>query len=103
MSLAAVVVGFITSTITFAVKFFKTHFAKTVAEDRLEIRDVLLGFICEAEAFLSYSGEEKKDFVLTKIKDFAEKNGLTYNVERVAAKIDQIVTLSKLVNINKTN
>lgn len=103
MSLIAGVVGFIFSTIAFAVKFFKSHSAKTAAEHKLEIGDVLLGFICEAETMSTLSGAEKKQFVLERVEAFARSNGLTYGIATISTKIDQIIALSRLVNFGKTN
>jgi hypothetical protein len=98
LSLVVTVAGFVTSTVAFASKYIKSHFLHRVAEDRLQIRDVLLGFIIEAEKFLNLSGKEKKEFVMERIETFAHETGTTYNAERVSKKIDEIIALAKVVN-----
>jgi hypothetical protein len=98
LSLAASAVGFIISTVTFAVKYVKSRFAKTEATDRLQIRDVLLGFIVEAEKTVGISGEDKKKYVMECIKKFAETNNVSFSETRVSKKIDEIVALAKVVN-----
>jgi len=101
LSLVVTTVGFIASTITFLVKYIKTHFAKKNAEHHIAIRDVLLGFIHEAEKILDKTGEEKKAFVMTKIQEYAESKNLKYDMSHIGNVIDEIVNLTKLVNTLK--
>ena len=56
-------------------------------------------FIREAEKFTAYSGAEKKAFVMTKANQFALKNNLAFYEEQVSEKVEELVTLTKQVNI----
>jgi len=98
LSLAATAMGFVASTVTFAVKYVKNKTAKIDAEHHIGVRDVLLGFIAEAEKIDGYTGTEKKAYVLEKVAQFAKSNRVGYCVDRVSAKIDEIIALTKLVN-----
>jgi hypothetical protein len=99
LSAVATTIGFLTSTVFYIIKYIKAAKSKQNSEHHIEIRDVLLGFIIEAEKFASLTGEQKKQYVMDKIRDFAATNNLTYNVDGVSKKIDEIVALAKVVNI----
>ena len=54
-----------------------------------------------AENFSNYSGEEKKQFVLTKVNQFAIENGLKFDAETTAAQVEKLIELSKKINAKK--
>ena len=54
-----------------------------------------------AEGFTNYSGEEKKQFVLTKVNQFAIENGLKFDAEETAAKVEKLINLTKKINTKK--
>ena len=51
-----------------------------------------------AESFANYSGEEKKEYVITKVNQFAIENGIKFDLQMVTEKIEEMIELSKKVN-----
>ena len=54
--------------------------------------------IIDAEAFVNYSGAEKKEYVLTKANRFAIENKIPFNETELSDKIEELIILSKEVN-----
>ena len=52
----------------------------------------------EAEKFVNYTGEEKKAYVLTKIRQYTANKNIKFNTDKVSALIEELVLLSKNVN-----
>ena len=99
LSISATAFGFAITTITFLSKFIKSARAKKVAENVVKIGNILLPYIEQAEKFVSFTGEEKKAYVMTKTNQFAIENGIKFEAEKTSAKIDEIVSLCKEVNV----
>lgn len=102
LSIAATAVGLAITTITFLSKFIKSARAKKVAENVVKIGNILLPYIEQAEKFVSFTGEEKKAYVMTKANQFAIENGIKFEAEKTSAKIDEIVALCKEVNVKNS-
>ena len=100
LSMLITIFGFIASTVTYAIKFWKAHKMKTIAENTIEIKIVLLDYIIKAENLLNKTGEQKKEYVVTKVKNYANDNKLVYDETKIDEIIDKIVNLTKQVNIN---
>ena len=58
-----------------------------------------LELIEEAERFIGYSGKEKKEYVIDKIGEYAEELGIKADLQFVSEKIEELVKLTKGVNI----
>ena len=99
LSIAATAVGLAIMTITFLSKFIKSARAKKIAENVVKIGNILLPYIEQAEKFVSFTGEEKKAYVMTKANQYAIENGIKFETEKISAKIDEIVALCKEVNV----
>lgn len=102
LSLAGTVLGLVVTALTFFVKLVKNGRAKKAAEQVLQIANTLLPYIEQAETFVNYTGQEKKQFVMTKANQYAIENGIVFDPEAVSSKVEQLVLLTKSVNI-KTN
>lgn len=102
LSAAGTALGLLVTTVTFLAKFIKNAKAKKVAENIVDISNALIGYIEEAETFLNYSGEEKKQYVMTKANQFAIESGIKFDAETVSAKIEELVGMTKQVNTNKS-
>ncbi len=70
---------------------------KTVNTALLE--EVIAPLMEIAEKFENYSGEEKKEYVITKINQFAVENKLNFDAKAISEKIEQLIKLSKRVNV----
>jgi len=62
------------------------------------LNEQLENFIKQAEKYVSFSGEEKKEWVKSCLMQYAITNKITYNDEEVNQKIENLVELSKEVN-----
>ena len=85
--------------LTFLVKFIKNEKAKKVLNCTLKLAETIQPLIVEAEKFTHFSGEEKKQYVLTKANQFAIDNKLKFDQEKVSAMIDELVETTKKVNM----
>lgn len=102
ISLLGALVATVATAATFIAKFVKSVKAKRVAEQTIEICNALLPFVEQAESFVHYSGEEKKQFVMTKANRYALCRGLAFDEQLVGEKVEELVALTKSVNTTPT-
>ena len=98
ISVAGTSLGLLLTTLTFLIKSIRNAKAKKKAQQMVEICNAILPYIEQAETFLHYSGQEKKEFVLTKANQFAIEQGMDFNPETIGEKIEELVNLTKEVN-----
>lgn len=98
VSAAGAATGLLITTVTFFSQFIRNAKAKKKAQNVIKISNAIVPYIEEAETFLNYSGEEKKQYVMTKANQFAIENGFKFDEEAVSAKIEELVALTKQVN-----
>jgi hypothetical protein len=98
LSVAGTALGLLITAVTFITKFIKNSKAKKAMESVVEIGNAVLPYIRQAETFLNYSGNEKKEYVLTKANQFALEHGMQFDAVAVGEKIEELVTLTKTVN-----
>lgn len=98
VSLASAVLGLLVTTATFLAKFVKNAKLKKIAEQTIEICNIILPYVEQAETFTNYSGEEKKEFVMTKANQYALEHGIKFDKELVSNEVEELVKLSKNVN-----
>ena len=101
LSIAATAIGLLVTTITFLVKFIKNGKLKRAAEHIVKIGNAIVPYIEQAEKFIGYSGEEKKEYVMTKANQFAIEKGIDFDANAVSNKIEELVSLTKQVNVRK--
>lgn len=102
LSIAGTMAGLFIVMLTSICKWIKNSKAKKVAENIIKIGNFIFPYIEEAERFISFTGEEKKAYVMTKANQYAIDNGIKFDEEKTSAKIDEIVALCKVVNVNAT-
>lgn len=90
-------VGFIVSGISWIRYFIMCDKQKKINI----LKETTLGLIEDAEKFSSYSGEEKKQFVLTRAKDFIQSHKLKITDNQLSVMIDRFVEMSNNVNVKK--
>lgn len=88
----------IAALLTFVIKFLKSSKAKRIAEQALKLTEILQPLIVEAEKFVHYSGEEKKQFVLTKVNQYSLENRIRFSSEVVGKQIDEVLLTTTKVN-----
>lgn len=89
------------TTLTFLLKYIGTAKAKKAEEQVKKIGDAVIPYIKEAEAYIHYTGAEKRNYVITKANQYAIENGYNFDEEAVSLKIEELVGLTKKVNTNK--
>ncbi len=102
LSAAGTMIGIIVVMLTSLCKLIKNSKARKMAENIIKMGNFILPYIEEAETFISFTGEEKKAYVMTKANQYAIDNGIKFNEEETSAKIDELVALCKVVNVNTT-
>ena len=98
LSLSGTILGLLITACTFIVKTVNNTKAKHIAEQAIKIGNAVLPFIKEAEKFTSYTGAEKKEYVMTKANQFAIENNIPFNADEVSDKIEELITLTRHVN-----
>jgi len=63
-----------------------------------KVMGVLPQLILEAEKFINYRGQEKKEFVKSRLAVFSVKNSIAFDEARFETAIDEIVRLTREVN-----
>lgn len=102
LSFAVTALGLLISTLTFLTKSIGNAKAKKKANELLELCNVLLPYIEKAEKFVNYTGEEKKEYVMTQVNRYALENGIKFDYNVVSSKIEEYIELSKEVNAKLT-
>ena len=76
------------------IKNKKTNNIKTLFTAKIE------ELICEAEKFSNYTGEEKKQYVISRAKSWLSENNAIkkFSDSTISAMIENVITLSKSVN-----
>ncbi|MDE6013851.1 MAG: hypothetical protein K2O05_00325 [Anaeroplasmataceae bacterium] len=70
---------------------------KILAETEVLAKE-LIPNILEAEKFKSYSGEEKKTYVMVRMLKYAMEHKIKIDEDELSKKIDEMVCLTKQVN-----
>ena len=98
MSLAGVCIGLIVTVATLVAKYAKSAKARQAAEQTIKICNAIVPYIEQAEGFLHYSGEEKKEYVMTKANRYAIENNIAFDEDEISEKVEELIALSKEVN-----
>lgn len=98
ISLGGTIAGLTLTVITFIFKATKNARAKKRAEQVIRMSDAVMPLIREAERFTSYSGEEKKAYVMTRACQFALMNRIRFDEKFMSAKVEELVALTKQIN-----
>ena len=98
--LIGTIFGLVITTLTFLTRSILGAKARKVAEQAIKFSEILMPYVSEAEKFVSYSGAEKKAYVMTKANQFALKYKIAFNEDEVSRKIEELVNLTKQVNIS---
>lgn len=89
-TLTTAVIFIIVSIINF-IKYIK-------AKDWNKVKEEISNLISVAELHLNYTGEEKKEYVLTKINQFAIEHKIKFDGKKASKAIDDLVKITKEVN-----
>jgi len=98
LSLSGSTLGLLVTTLTVLYRLIKSSKARKHAEQAIQISNAVLPFIREAEHFKDFDSIEKKVYVMTKANQFAIRNKIFFNEEKVGERVDELVDLTKCVN-----
>ena len=96
----APILGMLGAIILFIKKSVKNKKLTNVLEMAEEFTERIIPYIKEAEKLIHYTGEEKKNYVMTKLNQYAIENKIKFNQEEASKRIEELVGLTKEVNIN---
>lgn len=102
LSFLAPCVTLLFTTVVFLQKFVKNKRLKKILEKTEEITREIIPCIAEAEKLSNYSGTEKKEYVMTKLNQYAIKNNISFDEEEASRRVEELVALTKEVNISKS-
>lgn len=102
LSVAGAALGLLVTTVTFLTKFITNAKAKKAAENIIAIGNAMIPYIEQAETFVNFSGEEKKEYVLTKANRYSLEHGIAFDENAVSEKIEELIDLTKRVNMRHT-
>lgn len=101
LSLAGTAFSLMVTCLIFIIRLVKTAKDRKMMQNYSFLDDAVAPLMEIAEGFTNYSGEEKKQFVLTKVNQFAIENGLKFDAEETAAKVEKLINLTKKINTKK--
>ena len=101
LSLAGTALSLLITSIIFVVRLVKAVREKRNMQSSSFLYETVAPLMEIAENFSNYSGEEKKQFVLTKVNQFAIENGLKFDAETTAAQVEKLIELTKKINAKK--
>lgn len=98
ITIASACLGFIATLTGFLIPLVKNVKAKNKLKSLNKLSVALQAFVVEAEQRVNFTGEEKKQLVLTKANRYALENKIPFNEQSVEGEIESLVALSKSVN-----
>lgn len=98
LSIAGTVLGLVILCVSFLIKLLQSIRVRKKEQGKTTLLDAVAPIVELAEGFVGFSGAEKKEYVMTKVNQFAIENGIEFNSELVSEKIEELIDLSKQVN-----
>ena len=90
--------GFVATATGLLIPLVKNVKAKNKLRALNKLSTTIQSLIVDAETHSNFTGEEKKDYVLTKANRYAIDNDIPYDEQAVSAEVEDLVALSKEVN-----
>lgn len=98
ITFVSTILGLLVTLVTYILKFVDNKKVKEKALNFISISEKLIELITEVEK-TTLNGLEKKKYVLQKIEEYAKDNNLKYDNEEISNKIEELVSLTRNVNI----
>lgn len=98
LTLCGTAVPLLAGLLTFLVKFVRNEKAKRSLQTVIKLTEALSPMIVKAEEFSHYTGQEKKQFVLTQANQFAIDHKLKFDQDTAERLIEDLVATTKKVN-----
>jgi len=100
ITIASACLGLLATVTGFLIPLVKNVKAKNKLSSINKLAAVLQSLIIDAEQFANYTGEEKKEYVLTKANRYALNNNIAFDEQLVSDKVEDLIKLSKSVNVS---
>ena len=101
LSLAGTALSLLVACVTFVIKLAGSIRRRVREEGATALMNAVAPIVEIAEGFGNYGGAEKKEYVLTKVNQYAIENSIEFDAQSVSDKIEQLVELSRQVNRRK--
>lgn len=88
VSLAGTALSLFIACILFIVKIIRGYITKKKLKNSYVLLEAVAPLMEIAEQFTNYSGEEKKEYVMTRVNQFALENKIKFDSEAVNEKIE---------------
>lgn len=96
--ISLIALSLLSTILTIIIKATKNEKVKKNAETAYTIIKKVQDLIINAESFVNYSGSEKLNFVITRMKEFSLTNKLSLTEEKITELVENEISLSKDVN-----
>ena len=96
-----IALSLLSSILTIIIKYAKNGKLKTKAQNAYTIVKKIQDLIINAESFVNYTGKEKINFVITRMKEFSLANNLSLDESYITELVEDEIKLSKNVNAKK--
>lgn len=101
ITVASAALGLLATVTGFLIPLVKNVKAKNKLSALNKLTTVLQSLIVDAEKYTNFSGEEKKAYVMTNANRYALDNKIIFDEHMVGDKVEELVALSKAVNVKK--
>jgi hypothetical protein len=98
LSLVVTILSFLAACFTLLLKLIKAVKEKKEMFSKEQLLKLLPTYMEEAEHFSALTGEEKKQYVIDSIKNFAENNKIAFDLNTISDSIEELVALTKQLN-----
>lgn len=103
LSMIGTILGMVITILTFIIKLSKSKKVRKTAEEMLVVSNKLCEYVEIAEGFKNYTGEEKKNFVLTKMNQYSIDNNIKFDSNYIIEKLESLIEITKKVNVKSDN
>ena len=93
LSFGAPMLGLLSTCIIIFKKYIKNNKLRKALVKSEEILNHLIPCVTEAENYIHFSGEEKKEYVMTKINQYAIDNNITFDERVISVKIEELINM----------
>ena len=98
IKLASAIISVLATVVGLLIPLIKNTKAKKKLIGLKKLSDSLQDLVIKAEQHVNYTGDEKKEYVITRANRYAMENKLPFNEQAVSDIIESLVTVSKNVN-----
>ena len=99
LSLALLTLFLLITDVIFIFKIKKAKKIRKQCSHLIELDQAIIPFIIRAEGFKNFTGEEKKKYVISLARQYAQQNNIKTDYSTISDRIDYFVEFCKQVNV----